>query len=117
MGDRANICMKEEDDKEVYLYTHWQGSDLPSILQDALKRGRGRWSDNQYLARIIFCEMVKDSVLDETGYGISAHCGDGGNRVLDIRGETVEVRGTAARWTFEEYLQLTQSQLSDLWES
>ena len=58
MGDRGNIIVKDGN-SEVYLYTHWTGSDLPDVLRSALKRGKSRWNDGPYLARIIFCEIVK----------------------------------------------------------
>lgn len=78
MGDRANIAVQFDgkQNKRVWLYTHWGGSDLDQTLAAALDRGRGRWNDDQYLARIIFCEMIQGSVLDETGYGIGVEPGD-----------------------------------------
>ena len=54
----------------VYLYTHWSGSELIDTLKAALKRGKNRWNDSEYLARIIFSEMVKGDLMAETGYGI-----------------------------------------------
>lgn len=90
MGDRGNIIVKDRD-STVYLYSHWTGSDLPDVLKSALKRGKSRWNDGQYLARIIFCEMVKGSEMDETGFGISSTIGDGGtDLVVDVGNQTVE---------------------------
>jgi len=107
MGDRANIQMLNEEDKSVYLYTHWRGSELPGILQRALAK-RWRWNDDAYLARIIFCEMVKGSETGETGFGISASLGDGDDRILivDARWGRVQVAGRGAGWSFEEYLKI-----------
>lgn len=62
MGDRANIVVKC-DDEQVVFYTHWSGYRIANILANALRRGRGRWNDFQYLNRIIFCEMIKDDVM------------------------------------------------------
>lgn len=74
MGDRGNIEVKDEQGS-VFLYSHWGGSELPATLASALDRGIGRWTDQPYLARIIFCEMVRGDVEGETGYGISyAEC-------------------------------------------
>lgn len=81
MGDRANVVVKDRESR-VYLYTHWSGSELPETVRSALVRGQGRWSDGQYLARIIFCEMVKGSEMDTTGFGISAQIGDNEYPVL-----------------------------------
>jgi hypothetical protein len=71
MGDRANIVMHFDDGGQVWFYTHWAGSELAETLQAALKRGESHWDDPAYLARIIFCEMVRDDIDGLTGYGIS----------------------------------------------
>jgi len=57
----------------LYLYSNWDGDELPLVVASALVRGQDRWNDPEYLARIIFCEMVKDSVLDTNGFGISTY--------------------------------------------
>lgn len=101
MGDRGNICMEIEDGTEIYLYTHWHGSELKSILQSALIRGRSRWSDESYLARIIFSEMIKDSVEELTGYGISTSLAEGG--VIKVNVAAQEVWHGTKHWSFEEY--------------
>jgi len=76
MGDRANINFVERDGGELYFYTHWHGTELPKILARALDRGRDRWTDESYLARIIFSEMIKEEIEDTTGFGISTYRGD-----------------------------------------
>src|SRR5438067_12177549 len=75
MGDRANVGVTGKDGT-VFFYTHWSGSKLPEIVAAGLERGETRWSDTSYLRRIIFCELIKNSVLDETGYGISLKIDD-----------------------------------------
>jgi hypothetical protein len=77
MGDRANILIKSVSGGKVCLYTHNFGYSLPETLKSAMIRGKNRWTDEQYLARIIFCEMIQSDVLGETGFGISHHIGDG----------------------------------------
>lgn len=75
MGDRRNVIVKESDSlPRVSLYTHWYGSELPSIVARALDRGRGRWGDTPYLTRIIFSEMLLEAnaLREETGFGIEA---------------------------------------------
>lgn len=76
MGDRANIAIEQGDGTRIWLYTHWAGYDLPKTLHAAIKRGTDRWDDTPYLARIIFCEMVKNSLDDLTGYGITTSMTD-----------------------------------------
>lgn len=93
MGDRRNCVVKNGGDT-VYLYTHWRGHELPGVVQTALKRGQDRWDDASYLARIIFCEMVKDSLMSTTGYGISSRMVDSdyeGSDVVDVPSQTVSV--------------------------
>lgn len=70
MGARAQVLIQDEG---VYLYTHWGSGSLGEDLKRALAK-RWRWTDPEYLARIIFDEM-KGADFEETGYGIgtSAH--------------------------------------------
>lgn len=75
MGDRANVVVMTKP-HPVYLYSHWGGRDLPLVVQDALRRGPDRWSDDSYLTRIIFSEMIKDSVEGTTGFGIGTQAPD-----------------------------------------
>lgn len=89
MGDRGNIIVKDRE-STVYLYTHWTGSDLPETIREALKRGKDRWNDGSYLARILFCEMVKGEEMENTGFGISSTYGDGGTDItVNVNDQTV----------------------------
>ena len=65
MGDRGNVKVDG-----VYLYTHDMGTSLPFVVKRALRK-QWRWDDSAYLARIIFCEMIKGREQDEFGFGIS----------------------------------------------
>ena len=65
MGDRAQVHIVDTD---VWLYTHWGGRELPTVVAEALGR-RERWNDPEYLARIIFEEMTGDDD-GPTGFGI-----------------------------------------------
>ncbi len=126
MGDRANIVI-EADEKSafphpVFFYTHWRGSEARLTLQAALIRGKGRWDDEQYLARIIFCEMIQANPLELTSYGISTRICDNEHPLVCVRvGEQkVQLRarqdedltGTPTKvWTFEEYVAATKEEL------
>ena len=68
MGDRGQVLIKDEG---VYLYTHWGASGLVDTVKNALAH-KERWDDPEYLARIIFCEMVgeADALAGSTGFGI-----------------------------------------------
>jgi len=94
MGDRGNIGIVQDGGKDtVFLYSHWGGSELPATLQNALKREM-RWNDPNYLARIIFCEMVKGQEDGETGFGISSRITDNEHPILivDCRKQVVKIR-------------------------
>lgn len=96
MGDRANVAVVQHDGSRVYLYTHWGGYGLPVTVREALAtdRGRGRWADEAYLARIIFCQMLGDpeELTGETGFGISTHiCDNDGYMVIVVDTKKREV--------------------------
>lgn len=100
MGDRAQVLIEDEG---VYLYTHWNGSSLESTVKKALSR-KQRWDDPEYLARIIFDEMIGKDQGEETGYGI------GGEQHGDVRmliivncqKQTVTIEGCTL--TMEEFI-------------
>lgn len=80
MGDRAQVHIK---DTGVYLYTHWGGYNLPETVHRALSK-RWRWDDPEYLARIIFEEMIKPFPNEETGFGIDTEKHDDAYRIVTI---------------------------------
>lgn len=94
MGDRANAYIKDAD---VYLYGHWIGYDLAIKVRDALKRAPDRWTDSQYLARVVFCEMVRDDIEGTTGYGISHAIGDNERPVIVVDPASQHVSCTLGR--------------------
>jgi hypothetical protein len=73
---RRNIALDYGEGRKVYLYTHWGAEDLEDVLREALGRGRSRWDDPPYLARIIFSEMIRDDLFETTGYGIAPYAID-----------------------------------------
>lgn len=89
MGDRGNIFFvdHETDDGQLaglYMYGHWSGAFLPEVVMRALDRGRGRWGDSQYLARIVFCELVRDDLDGTTGFGLSTSIGDNEHAIVRV---------------------------------
>src|SRR4051794_31709066 len=73
MGMRRNVALVYEDKRKIYIYTHWMAAHTRQTLKDALARGRDRWGDESYLARIIFSEFVKDDIEGTTGYGLAPY--------------------------------------------
>lgn len=123
MGSRGNIFVIDGVDEAgnyqgVYLYSHWQGSELPEILASALdsRQGRSRWNDAQYLARIIFCRMLAEDTDGETGFGISSRLRDNSCPVVVVdcdsqriwyaeEGTERQQRREGAGWTFHEHIE------------
>lgn len=93
MGDRSNVVIEtawNEDPTRVYLYSHWGGEDVLDAALHGL--ASQRVDDPSYLARIIFCSIVKGDEDGETGYGISATITDNEHPLLVVscrRRETV----------------------------
>lgn len=127
MGDRANIVMNQrsayaekqgQKPQRLFFYTHGDGWELPTVLQEALKvaRAGSRLEDEQYLARIVFCQMVKDAYSETTGYGNSTTQGDGGYDLLVVDSDKLTVHlekddsddrvVTHGPWTFEQYIDI-----------
>lgn len=69
MGCRGQIAVQQGNGR-VYLYTHWTGDQVEEVLRSALRRSVGRWDVDEYITRIIFCELVKGDENGLTGYGI-----------------------------------------------
>ena len=112
MGARSNVCVRSKDySHEIYLYSHWDGSDLALILREALARGKDRWTDPPYLTRIIFSEMIRNEVNELTGYGISNYLTDNEYNILyvDTDSQTVSVGDEV--FTFEEFIDLDDNTL------
>lgn len=107
MGDRANVKWVDSDDGVLHFYTHWSGYKLQATVAAALNRGRNRWDDDQYLARIVFCEMIQDDVVGgETGFGLATYVGDGEDRIVTVNTKTQTVVDFAGvEHTFENYIQ------------
>lgn len=125
MGDRANVVLKQDQGGgRIYLYTHNNGTMLPKTLQDGLIRGQGRWGDCPYLGRIIFSEMIKNTVMSETGYGIATYVSDNeAGRpllVVDMKESRVELESAngvdlCSSWSFSEYCAIDFDGYSDPW--
>ena len=110
MGDRANVHIEG-----VYLYTHWDGSELPFTVQEALKRCEDRWADGSYVARAIFCEMVKDDPMGTTGYGISHVLGDNEDEILKLDTDAQMVTIGEGSWPFAMFVELEQEEIAKYW--
>jgi hypothetical protein len=92
MGMRRNIELKYEDGNKIYLYTHWGAEELREDLKLALIRGKSRWDDPAYLARIIFAEMMHEDISGLAGLGIAPYETDPEfpTIAVDVQDQTVD---------------------------
>lgn len=110
MGDRAQVAINDGKHTSVYLYTHWNGSELADTVKRALAK-RQRWTDAEYLTRIIFCEMVKGAEAGKTGFGISTSEHFDNEHpliVLNCAKQKVYINGETA--TFKQYAARKESE-------
>lgn len=70
MGDRGNIVVLDgigrpgPNSEGVVLYTHWGGYRVQQTLARTLQRGE-RVGDAEYFTRILFVDLMLDSVVDD----------------------------------------------------
>jgi hypothetical protein len=72
MGARCTFVFKQSEDLGVALYSHWGEYDMYTDLAQALQHAAPRKGDKEYYTRMAISYLLKDSILDETGFGIYA---------------------------------------------
>ena len=73
MGARINFVFKDsEDGPSVVLYSHWGQTYWQPEIAYALRHAKARWQDSSYGIRMMISYLIKDSVMDETGFGLFA---------------------------------------------
>lgn len=74
MGARCNFVFKQSEDMAVALYSHWDEDHMYELLAAALNHARPRiqMGDIAYATRMAISYIIKDQILEETGYGITA---------------------------------------------
>jgi len=72
MGARCNFIFKQSEDLAVALYSHWGEYSLHEDLAQALQHAAVRKGDTEYYTRMAVSYLLKDSILDETGFGLYA---------------------------------------------
>jgi hypothetical protein len=95
----------------VGIYTHWNGTELPSMVQDGLRLARdaGRLYDGGYCVRIVIEHLLSHSSDKTLGWGIfSADEGHedshGGPMVVDLDAKTVCFKPRGKRLPIEPWL-------------
>jgi hypothetical protein len=117
MGDRSNIIIKRNNQPDMYFYSHWLGAELAVVLNRALARGKDRWDDPSYLARIIFCEMVEPDIMGETGFGLSTALEDNEYPFIEVYVDKNIVTIGNNTWSFEDYVREADLALMKIMEN
>lgn len=97
MSSAANVLVQMGPHKGdgVYLYTHWGGARLPETVRQALARADSL-SDDQYLARVVFCTMIKGHEDEQAGFGLCIRAGHSRFPLIEVhcRDQVVRFRQT-----------------------
>ena len=72
MGARCTFVFKQKEDLAVALYSHWGEDSMHMDLALALQHATVRKGDTEYYTRMAVSHLLKDSILDETGFGLYA---------------------------------------------
>jgi hypothetical protein len=72
MGARCTFVFKQKEDLGVALYSHWGEDSMYQDLAQALQHAAVRKGDIEYYTRMAISYLLKDSILDETGFGLYA---------------------------------------------
>ena len=108
MGDRGQVFIADEG---IYLYTHWGATELIDLVRVSLAK-RDRWDDPEYLARIIFCAMIKGDEDGTTGYGIGTTKHGDIWRLITINCKMGKIwindNDEINSYTFEEFIKATK---------
>jgi hypothetical protein len=72
MGARCTFVFKQKEDLAVALYSHWGEYDMYKDLALALEHAAVRKGDHEYYTRMAISHLLKDSILEETGFGLYA---------------------------------------------
>lgn len=72
MGARCTFVFKDSENTAVALYSHWGEYEMNQDLAAALNHAAPRiqMGDAPYATRMVISYLIKDSILDETGFGI-----------------------------------------------
>lgn len=113
MGSRAQIEVQDDAGASVFLYTHNGASELLRTVQTVLER-RARWTDSEYLARMLFSAMVKGDIDGEQGFGIGTQVHsdlDYPPIVVNVPNKKVTLDNGRIAWTFEDFCNLDPTTL------
>lgn len=111
MGDRGCIVIHDGGDPSLWIYSHWHGESLRTLLAHALEtpQAQARIGDGSYLTRIVFCQIIKqvDDLDGETGWGIATSECESEYDLIHLDVNTGEVRiGHGAPLKKEQFISI-----------
>jgi hypothetical protein len=113
MGTRGQICVRGNHG-DVYLYRHFDAKNLLNDVYVGLSYGQ-RWDDSEYLARMIFEQMISGNTDKVYGFGISVTKHSDIDLLLIVDCNThnviIEKKPLEIRIPFDEYI---KTQVSDM---
>lgn len=112
MGDRSNVViMGNGTEAGIRIYTHSFGSDLPKMVQKALKLAKPRWDDTAYFTRMVFDNLLVQAGDHGSEYGWGLYPYTGENDLYEEEHDTIylttgskTVKIGKFAWSFENYL-------------
>lgn len=106
MGERRQMVLYEEEERDPFLfvYTHWGGEELEGVVAQGLFRGRPRWNDSSYLARILVSEMFMPDIDGLTNFGLSGSSFGVEYDDVHVYLASKRVRIDDEVWDFDEYV-------------
>jgi hypothetical protein len=72
MGARINYVFDDGTESLTVLYSHYGEYTWQDDLAGALDHAKPRLGDHSYFTRMIISYLIKDSILNPTGFGIYA---------------------------------------------
>ena len=72
MGARINFVFDDGTEALTVLYSHYGEYTWQDDLAGALDHAKPRLGDHSYFTRMIISYLIKDSILNPTGFGIYA---------------------------------------------
>lgn len=99
MGDRRMAEIRTRTGN-LYVYTHWYGSEFPQMAEEAVKKAAPRLGDEAYWLRIVVDQLTKEGRDQETGFGLmlkpnaeDEYNNDEPSVIIEARTGKITVRG------------------------
>jgi len=70
MGERINYVFDDGTETLTVLYSHWGATNWEDDLIAALDHAKPRYRDYSYFTRMVISHLIREHILDETGFGI-----------------------------------------------